>query len=83
VAQKGAAALDASESRTADAAGKSSTAAPDRVDRLASYRNEVSGFCAAVRVGRPLACGPERAVKSARACIIANEAVEKKARLPL
>lgn len=82
VAAKGSGpALDASESRTADAAGKSNSASGEKVDRLASYRNEVSGFCAAVRVGRPLACGPDRAVKSARACIIANESVEKKARL--
>jgi predicted dehydrogenase len=73
--------LDASESRTVDAAGSSHTAVPDRVDRVASYRNEVSGFCAAVRTGRPLACGPERASLSARACIRAHEAIEKKSRI--
>ena len=48
---------------------------------MAAYRLEVSGFCAAVRTGKPLAGGPERAVGSAKACIRANEAVEKKTRL--
>jgi predicted dehydrogenase len=76
--------LDASESRAADAAGAtraSGTAGGERVDRNAAYRSEVSGFCAAVRVGKPLACGPERAVESTRACVRAHEAIEKKARL--
>ena len=50
-------------------------------ERAAAYRLEISGFCSAVRTGRPLACGPERAMHSARACIRANEAVEAKARL--
>ncbi len=58
-------ALEASESRVADAAAGSTApgagAAP-RIDRLAPYRLEISGFCSAVRTGRPLACGPERAI---------------------
>ena len=39
---------------------------------------EIAGFCEAVRVGKPVACGPERAMHSARACIMANEAVARK-----
>lgn len=76
-------ALEASESRTADAAGRSVSGTADRTDRLAAYRSEISSFCAAVRTGSPLACGPERALHSATACIRANEALAQRARLPV
>jgi predicted dehydrogenase len=72
---------DASESRIADAAGRSATGSKQGIDRLLSYRNEVSEFCASVRTGRPLRCGPEKAMGSALACIAANQAIEKKARV--
>ena len=71
-------ALDASESRSAEAAGSFKGGAPEKVDRTAAYRLEVSGFCASVRTGKPLLCGPDRAIGSAKACIRAAEAVEKK-----
>jgi predicted dehydrogenase len=76
--------LEASESRTADAAGqaRAGTSAA-RVDRLAAYRNEISGFCAAVRTGTPLQCGPDNGFGSAIACIRAVEAIEQKTRLPI
>lgn len=76
-------ALSASESRLADAAGGSRTGTRDRTDRLAAYRSEVSAFCAAIRMRRPLACGPERALHSARSCLRAFEAVDQKTRLTL
>jgi predicted dehydrogenase len=79
-------ALEASESRAADAAGRQQTATaatPTTAERLSSYRLEISGFCASVRTGAPLACGPERASHSAKACIRAWEAVEKKTRIVL
>jgi hypothetical protein len=41
----------------------------------------MSGFCSAIRVGTKLNCGPDKAMESAKACIAANEAVEKKTRL--
>ena len=50
------------------------------VDRCASYRYEISGFCAAVRTGRPLRAGPT-AMGSARACIAGFEAIQKKTRI--
>jgi predicted dehydrogenase len=76
--------LDASESRVADAAGGRSVGATAAgVDRLVSYRMEVSGFCSAVRVKRPLNCGPERALHSAWACLVAHEAMETKSRVVL
>jgi hypothetical protein len=84
VAAKGSGpALEASESRAAEAGGSGNSATPDRVERVASYRREVSAFCGAVRAGKPIACGPDKAIDSARACLVANEAVEKKTRLQL
>ena len=57
-------------------------AAPAREARLA-YKNEIVGFCSAVRSGTPLRCGPEKAQGSAAACIRAEEAGHEKARLTL
>lgn len=74
---------EASESRVADAAGRRASGSRQGVDRLLAYRNEVSEFCAAVRVGKPLRCGPEKAMGSALACIAANQAMEKKSRLEI
>ena len=87
---------DASASRPADAPGRTITApnspssgtssgtsggAP--TDRELAYRNEIAEFCAAVRTGTPVRCGPEKAMKSAVACLTANRAAEQKARLEL
>ncbi len=58
-------------------------AAAGGVDRLVSYRLEVSGFCSAVRTGAELKCGPERALGSARACIAGFDAIEKKTRVEI
>ncbi len=52
-------------------------------ERGASYRYEISEFCAAIRVGRPLRCGPEKAIGSAVACLAAHQAIQKKARIVL
>jgi predicted dehydrogenase len=77
-------ALEASESRSADAAGSASgSGGAQRVEKTASYRLEIEGFCAAVRTGKALACGPDKAFESARACLRADEAIEKKTRLTL
>ncbi|MFI4946308.1 MAG: hypothetical protein ACHP85_23730, partial [Burkholderiales bacterium] len=73
----------ASESRARDAAGGAAgggTAARGG-DRNLSYRNEISGFCAAVRTGAPLKCGPVRAFGSARACISGFEAMDTQTRI--
>jgi predicted dehydrogenase len=82
VTQKdGAAAVDASESRPANAAAASKTAAAQTSDRPSATKFESTRFFEAIRVNRPIACGPERARHSARACILANEAIKKQARL--
>jgi hypothetical protein len=41
----------------------------------------VSALCAAVRTGRPVHCGPDRAMHSALACIRADEATRTRTRL--
>ena len=83
--------LDASESRAADAAGRTVSGANNAAgfpgggeqgaDRLVPYRIEIAGFCSAIRTGTPLQCGPEQALKTTSACLTANEAIEKKTRL--
>jgi predicted dehydrogenase len=83
VAAKGSGpALDASETRPLQAGG-SWGGGRDLLERATSYRLQVSEFCAAVRVGRPLRCGPDKAIGSARACLAAHEAIQKKARIVL
>jgi len=74
-------AVEAQETKPGASVGRS--AGPESTDRGLSYRLEISEFCAAIRVGKPLRCGPDKAMGSARACIAAHEAVEKKARVTL
>ena len=84
--RSGNAIVDASESRTADVTGGRTVAGEaqgERFPRLLSYRNEINGFCSAIRTGTPLAVGPEKATASATACIRAYEACDQKARLTL
>lgn len=83
VSAKSGPALDASETKPAQAGGAAQgVVAPGAtIDRASASTLEVSGFCSAIRVGTPLACGPEKAMHSARACIAANDAIAKKTRL--
>ncbi len=78
--QNAGAALDASESRPANAPSTSASksVAPATADRPSATSFESARFCEAIRVGKPIACGPERALHSARACILANDAIAKK-----
>jgi predicted dehydrogenase len=80
-------AAESSETRPGNtSAGGAASATPADAAagaRPAATRQEISRFCAAVRVGTPLACGPHEAMHSARACIRANEAIQKKARLAI
>jgi len=77
-------ALDASESKpatqTSTGVGTTRAGGGETSERGLASRNEISGFCSAIRVGTPLKCGPERAIHSARACIVANEALGKNQR---
>jgi predicted dehydrogenase len=73
----------ASESRAADAAGRSASGTATAGERVNAYGLEVAGFCGAVRTGAPLKCGPERALGSARACLAAHEAVKTRKRVEI
>jgi len=74
--------VDASATRPADSPGRSiNSASGAQTDRGAAYRNESSEFCAAIRTGGQVRCGPEKAMRSAIACLTANRAAEQKARL--
>jgi predicted dehydrogenase len=74
-------AAEAQETKPGTMAGRAAAPAAESADRGLSYRLEISEFCAAIRTGRPLRCGPDKAMGSARACLAAHEAVEKKARV--
>jgi predicted dehydrogenase len=75
-------ALESSETRP-ETTGARGSASVTTVERPASYRLEVSEFCASVRTGRPLRCGPDKAIGSAVACLAANRAVQTKSRVEL
>jgi predicted dehydrogenase len=74
---------EASESRAADALGQPVTGGQRSRLTVSAYEREVSEFCAAVRTGRPLRCGPERALRSAASCLAAHAAVTSRSRVTL
>ena len=80
-------ALDASESKpasqtaTAPGAGAPRPGGGESVERGLASRSEISRWAAAIRTGVPLLCGPEKAIHSARACIVASDAIQKNQRL--
>ena len=79
--------LDASESRSADAAGRTVDggrgAGVQDDDRLPMYRLEIAGFCSVVRSGTPLRCGTEMALRTAAAVVAANQAIATGTRVPI
>jgi predicted dehydrogenase len=81
----GSPALDASESKpasmTSTAPAGARPSGGESVERGLASRNEIAQWAAAVRTGAPLLCGPEKAIHSAKACIVANDAIQKKQRL--
>jgi predicted dehydrogenase len=73
--------LESSETQASAGGPSLSAAGPQQFERRAGNIREIQGFCSAIRVGTPLRCGPDRAFESARACILANQAAEKKSRI--
>ena len=76
-------ALESSETKPYTAGARGAAADVATVERPASYRLEISGWSAAIRTGRPLLCGPEKAMGSAFACLAANRAVQGHTRVEL
>jgi predicted dehydrogenase len=76
--------VDASATRPADSPGRSiSGAGSDQNDRAAAYKNEIAEFCAAVRTGSQVRCGPEKAMRTAVAVLTANRSADTKSRLAI
>ncbi len=85
-AQRGGAAVEASETKAANnrSGGAVATApapTPNEGTRSVALEQEIAGFCSAIRTNSPLRCGPDRAMTSARACIAACEAARQRTRL--
>ena len=57
--------------------------AADGGEKSSAYRLEIAEFCSAVRTGSPIRCGPQKAMRTAIACLTANRAAEKRARLEI
>jgi len=71
----GGAAVDASETKPANSAAAATSVGGGPANLgLSAGEHEISRFCSAIRTGQPIACGPDRAMDSARACIAATEA---------
>jgi predicted dehydrogenase len=77
--------LDTSASRSAEAANHS-TLTQGTVgvsDEEEAIRQEIAGFCGAIRTGAPLRCEPASAYNVALACEVIDQAMERAQRLPL
>lgn len=75
---------DASATRPAESPGRTINSSTQyQSEKDIAYRNEIAEFCSAVRTGKALRCGPEKAMKSAIAVLTANRSAEKHTRLEL
>jgi len=75
---------DASATRPADSPGRTvNVSTQGTIDRDISYRNEIAEFCASIRTGAPVRCGPEKAMGSAIAILTANRSAESHQRLEI
>src|SRR6185503_16353095 len=66
----------------ADAPATSPTDLPGRPageggEKSSAYRLEIAEFCSAIRTGSPVRCGPQKAMRTAIACLTANRAAEQ------
>ena len=74
----------ASATGPTDSPGRSTGApASDGSEKSSAYKLEIAEFCSAIRTGSALRCGPQKAMRTAIACLRANRAAEQKARLEI
>jgi len=74
----------APSSRAADSPGTSnSPPGGEGGEKSLAYKLEIAEFCSAVRTGTPIRCGPQKAMRTAIACLTANRAAEKRVRLEI
>jgi predicted dehydrogenase len=71
---------EASGSRPSDSAGRTIGTSLGAAGGVSAYELEIAGFCSAIRTGAALRSGAERALLSAQACILANQAIESRTR---
>jgi predicted dehydrogenase len=82
IARKAGPVAEASGSRPSDSAGRTKGSSVGGASgAVSAYEVEVSGFCSAIRTGAALRSGPDRAIRSAQACILANEAMQSRSRI--
>jgi len=75
---------DAAATRPADSPGRTVNVSNQvTIDRDISYRNEIAEFCSSIRTGAPVRCGPEKAMRSAIAILMANRSAENHQRLEI
>ena len=74
--------VDASASRPADSTGRTvDSSNGSQTERTTAYKNEIAEFCSAIRTGKPVRCGPEKAMRSAISILTGNRSAEQKTRL--
>ena len=74
----------ASATGAAESPGRSAGApAADGNEKSNAYKLEIAEFCSAVRTGSPIRCGPQKAMRTAIACLTANRAADQKTRLEI
>lgn len=83
VTPKSGAAVDASETKPVAGQRGAKTVGTQTVERPSATRYEIAGFCTAIRTHVPLAGGPDAALKSAKACVLANAAIQQRTALKI
>jgi predicted dehydrogenase len=84
IARRSGPVAEASGSRASDSTGRpAASAVGGGPAAVSAYQLEVSGFCSAIRTGAALKSGPDHAIRSAQACILANEAIRSRTRIEI
>ena len=68
--------MQASESRLRDATGSQIAGSSSGFNALMAYRNEVEGFCATIRNGRPNLCDGPTAMAACVPILKGNESIK-------
>lgn len=74
---------DSSATQPADSTARTVNQGDSIPNKGISYQNEIAEFCGAIRTGRPIRCGPEKAMKSAVAVLVGNSSAERRTRLEI
>ncbi|MDA2926999.1 Gfo/Idh/MocA family oxidoreductase [Acidobacteria bacterium AH-259-G07] len=75
--------MQASESRARDAAGSNISGASTGFSALRGYQNEIEGFCATIRNGKPNLCDGPNGMAAAVAILKGNESIAKGEKLEI